>query len=69
MSEECAQLKSLLFCLAIQSIDVKLSSEFNVWYIDDGTIDGNQAVILHEIHLCNLSIRRNDRSDIERSET
>src|SRR5664279_5500906 len=55
MSEEGAQqgdpLGSLLFCLAIQSIVVKLSSEFNVWYIDDGTIGGNQSDILHDIHL------------------
>ena len=40
MSEEGAQqgdpLGSMLFCLAIQPMVVKLLSEFNVWYIDDG---------------------------------
>lgn len=55
MSEEGAQqgdpLGSMLFCLAIQPIVVKLSSEFNVWYIDDGTIGGNQSDILHDIHI------------------
>jgi len=42
ISEEGAQqgdsLGSLLFCLAIPPIVVKLLSEFNVWHIDGGTI-------------------------------
>jgi len=55
MSEEGAQqgdpLGSMLFCLAIQPIVVKLLSEFNVWYIDDGTIGGILSDILHDIHI------------------
>jgi len=42
MSEGGAQqgdpLGSMPFCLAIPPIVVKQLSEFNVWYIDDGTI-------------------------------
>ena len=42
----------MLFCLAIQPIVVKLSSEFNVWYINDGTIGGNyHSDILHDIYI------------------
>ena len=55
MSEEGAQqgdpLGSMLFCLAIQPMVVKLLSEFNVWCIDDGTIGGNLSDILHDIHI------------------
>jgi len=55
MSEEGAQqgepLVSLLFCLAIQPIVIKLLSEFNVWYIDDATIGGILSDILHDIHI------------------
>jgi len=55
MSEEGAQqgdpLGSLLFCLAIQSIVVKLLSEFNVWYIDNGAMGGIPSHILHDIRI------------------
>jgi len=55
MSEEGARqgdpLGSLLFWLAIQPIVVKPLSEFNAWYIDDGTVGGILSNILHDIHL------------------
>jgi len=44
-------LGSLLFCLAIPPIVVKLLSEFNVWYIDDGTIGCIMSNILHDIRI------------------
>jgi len=54
MSEEGAQqgdpLGSLLICLAIPPIVVKLMSEFNVRYIDDGIIGCTMSDILHDIH-------------------
>ena len=33
----------MLFCLTIQELVSSLSSEFNVFYLDDGTIGGNLA--------------------------
>jgi len=55
MSKEGAQqgdpLGSLLFCLAIPPIVVKLLSELNVWYIDDGTIVCIMSDILHDIRI------------------
>jgi len=44
-------LGSLLFCLAIPPTVVKLLSEFNVWYIDDGTIGCIMSDILHDIRI------------------
>lgn len=55
MSEEGAQqgdpLGSLLFCLAIHRLVEKLSSELNLWYIDDGILGGNITDILHDIDI------------------
>jgi len=44
-------LGSLLLCLAIPPIVIKLLSEFNVWYIDDGTIVCIMSNILQDIRI------------------
>ena len=41
----------LLFCLAIQPLVLKLRSEFNVFYLDDGTIGGCVEDVIHDLQL------------------
>ena len=38
----------LLFCLGIREICNSLSSELNLWYLDDGTIAGNPSTVLQD---------------------
>ena len=38
-----------LFSLAIQSLATTLSSEFNIWYLDDGTIGGETSQVLSDL--------------------
>lgn len=53
MSEEGAQqgdpIGPLLFCLAIHHVVEMLSSELNMWYIDDGTLGGALADLVSDI--------------------
>ena len=39
----------MLFCLAIEKLTKKLSSPFNLWYVDDGTIGGDVATVLADL--------------------
>jgi Reverse transcriptase (RNA-dependent DNA polymerase) len=52
MSDEGAQqgdpLGPLLFSLSMLSMAKSLSSEFNVWYLDDGSIGGNVDVLIQD---------------------
>ena len=41
----------LLFCLAIQLVVLKLQSEFSVFYLDDGTIEGCVEDVIHDLQL------------------
>jgi hypothetical protein len=41
----------LLFCLTIQSLILKLQSEFNVFYLNDGTIGGSVEDVIHDLQL------------------
>ena len=46
----------LLFCLAIQDLITTLKSEFNVFYLDDGTLDGSLEDIKSDLtHLKELA--------------
>ena len=38
----------LLFNLGIQDIISKMKSEFNVWYLDDGTLGGDANTVLED---------------------
>ncbi|XP_063371836.1 uncharacterized protein LOC134660067 [Cydia amplana] len=38
-----------IFCLAINPIIQNLSSDFNVWYLDDGTLGGNLETVLSDL--------------------
>ena len=38
----------LLFCLSIQPVILQLSSEFRVFYLDDGTLGGLEKDVLHD---------------------
>ena len=38
----------LLFSLAIQGLASSLSSDFNAWYLDDGTLGGDPGVVLDD---------------------
>ena len=55
MSSEGVQqgdpLDPLLFCLTIQPLVLKLSSEFKVFYLDDGTLGGSLQDVLHDLKL------------------
>ena len=44
-------LRPLLFCLAIQTLVLKLRSEFSVFYLDDGTIGGCVEDVIHDLQL------------------
>ena len=37
----------LLFCFTIQSLILKLQSEFSVFYLDDGTIGGSVKDVIY----------------------
>ena len=54
-SEEGVQqgdpLGPLLFCLAIHPLVTKLTSEFKVFYLDDGTLGGSAQSVLHDLQL------------------
>ena len=41
------------FVYITPSIVQKLTSELNLWYIDDGTVDGKQPDLLHDIEVIN----------------
>ena len=41
----------LLFCLTIQSLILKLQSEFSVFHLDDGTIGGSVEDVIHDLQL------------------
>jgi hypothetical protein len=41
----------LLFCLASFKLARSISSEFNVWYLDDGTVAGDADTLLREFEL------------------
>jgi hypothetical protein len=38
-----------LFCLAANTMISKMTSDFNVWYIDDGTLGGSVTQLLQDI--------------------
>lgn len=38
-----------IFCMGIQEMILSLSSEFNMWYIDDGTLGGNPDTVLDDL--------------------
>ena len=38
-----------LFSIAIHSLATTLSSEFNIWYLDDGTIGGETSQVLSDL--------------------
>ena len=38
----------LLFCIAIQPLVASMTSDFNVWYCDDGTLGGPQDTVLQD---------------------
>ena len=54
-SEEGVQqgdpLGPLLFCLSIHPLVTKLTSEFKVFYLDDGTLGGSAESVLHDLQL------------------
>ena len=54
-SEEGVQqgdpLGPLLFCLTIHPLVTKLTSEFKVFYLDDGTLGGSAESVLHDLQL------------------
>ncbi|GAV06935.1 hypothetical protein RvY_16843 [Ramazzottius varieornatus] len=39
----------MLFCLAIETVTKKLTSPFNLWYLDDGTIGGDCSKVLADL--------------------
>ena len=41
----------LLFCLSIHKLSAKLKSELAVFYLDDGTLDGNWEEVLSDLRL------------------
>ena len=41
----------LLFCLSIHTLCSQLRSEFNVWYLDDGTIGGTLEDVMHDLEI------------------
>ena len=41
----------LLFCLTIQPFITKLRSDFSIFYLDDGSVEGNVDDVLHDLHL------------------
>ena len=41
-------LDPFLFSLGIQDIISKMKSEFNVWYLDDGTLGGDANTVLED---------------------
>ena len=41
----------LLFCLSIHDLCSQLRSEFNVWYLDDGSVGGTLEDISHDLEL------------------
>jgi hypothetical protein len=45
----------LLFCLLTQDLIVKLKSELNVWYLDDGTLGGTVDSVLSDIETIKAS--------------
>jgi hypothetical protein len=53
LSEEGAQqgdpLGPFSFCLAANTMISKMTSDFNVWYIDDGTLGGSVTQLLQDI--------------------
>ena len=44
-------LAPLLFCLTMHSLVEQLSSELNIWYLDDGTLGGSQEKVLQDFRL------------------
>ncbi|KAG5894912.1 hypothetical protein JTB14_008873 [Gonioctena quinquepunctata] len=42
-------LGSALFCLTIEELTKSLSSEFNCWYLDDGSIAGDSNTVLEDL--------------------
>ena len=41
----------LLFCLSIHDLCSQLRSEFNVWYLDDGSVGGSLEEIRHDLEI------------------
>ena len=41
----------LLFCLSIHDLCSQLKSEFNVWYLDDGSVGGTREDISHDLEI------------------
>ena len=41
----------LLFCLSIHDLCFQLKSEFNVWYLDDGSVGGTREDISHDLEI------------------
>ena len=53
LSDEGAQqgdpLGPLLFCASSLKLARSMSSEFNLWYLDDGSVGGNVDSLLHDL--------------------
>lgn len=44
-------LAPFLFCIAVREITTRLSSELNIWFLDDGTLAGTQDSLLEDLQL------------------
>ncbi|KAK8720595.1 hypothetical protein OTU49_013221 [Cherax quadricarinatus] len=42
-------LAPFLFCIAVREITVRLTSELNIWFLDDGTLAGTKESLLHDL--------------------
>jgi hypothetical protein len=50
----------ILFCLASFKLARSISSEFNVWYLDDGTIAGDADTLHYSAILNWLNVKDQD---------
>jgi len=39
----------LLFCVSSLKLDRRMTSEFNAWYLDDGSLGGHVSSLLCEV--------------------